>query len=150
MANEQERKWVVDDLPDDLEDGKRMRQVYLAVTETKEIRVRIWTEGSFTYYEMGMKKGKGENREEYHTFLYPSQFEDLEEAIEGEVTKTRYEIPHGDLLMELDVYEDTTLPCGGKAVVEIEDCLADFDEPEWFGKEVTEDERYKNKWLAVS
>ncbi|MCA1690626.1 MAG: adenylate cyclase, partial [Actinobacteria bacterium] len=67
------------------------------------------------------------------------------------VSKTRHLIPgDGGLTIELDVY---TGALEGLVVVEVEfESEAqsdDFEAPEWFGPEITDDLRYANRALAV-
>ncbi len=66
------------------------------------------------------------------------------------IQKRRYRIPAGDLTIELDVYHGRL---AGLQVAEVEfdspDAAATFVAPEWFGREVTDDPRYKNRRLAV-
>jgi adenylate cyclase len=66
------------------------------------------------------------------------------------VEKTRYEIPYGAHLIELDVYSGAL---EGLVVAEVEfgseEESARFDPPDWFGSEVTDDVRYSNRSLAV-
>ena len=64
--------------------------------------------------------------------------------------KTRYEIPAGDgLTIELDVYGGSL---AGLLVAEVEfdseDAADAFYGPGWFGREVTDDSRYRNQRLA--
>jgi len=147
MPTEQERKWLVPDLPDTLEDGNSIYQAYLIVTEDREVRVRRKQKpDGATERTLAIKKGKGEDRGEYDTELDLHQFLDLEEAKEGHVEKTRYEIQSGEHLIEVDVYKGKL---EGLATAEVEDPNR-FEPPEWFGREVTHNEDYKNKWLSIN
>lgn len=146
MSEEIERKWIVPD-PPEMEAGDDIYQSYVVVTESKEVRIRKRQKpNGATDRTLVIKKGKGENRGEYDTSIDLHQFFDLEEASEGSVEKTRYEIESGDHVIELDVYRGEL---EGLAVAEVEDPEG-FEPPEWFGREVTEDERYKNKNLATN
>jgi len=67
------------------------------------------------------------------------------------VSKTRYFIPlENSLTAELDIYDGTL---SGLFTVEVEfESLEDavsFTPPEWFGKDVSEDNRYKNSSLYI-
>jgi CYTH domain-containing protein len=59
-------------------------------------------------------------------------------------------LPHDELEIELDVFEGEL---EGLVVAEVEfdsDAAADsFEPPEWFGDEVTGDDRYLNETLAI-
>src|SRR3989338_5200701 len=63
--------------------------------------------------------------------------------------KMRYKIPHNDLALELDVYEgrlDILVAVNVKFVSE--EALHQFVPLDWFGREVTADENYKDIRLA--
>ncbi len=64
--------------------------------------------------------------------------------------KRRHLIPHGELEIELDVYEGDL---DGLVVAEIEFASEEearaFEPPGWIGEEVTGDERYLNETLAT-
>jgi CYTH domain-containing protein len=66
------------------------------------------------------------------------------------VSKIRYTLPLGNHIAELDRFEGDL---AGLVLVEVEfasvDASRQFSPPEWFGVDVTEDGRYKNKALAV-
>lgn len=147
MNQEQERKWLVDSLPEDLGKGDFIQQAHIVVTENKDVRLRKRQKpnGEATR-TLTIKKGIGESREEYDTEITLQQYWDLEDAGEGTtIEKPRHEMQIGDHTAEIDVYQGDL---GGLAVVEVENPDG-FEPPEWFGAEVTEDERFKNKWLAV-
>jgi CYTH domain-containing protein len=147
MNQEQERKWLVDSLPEDLGKGDFIQQAHIVVTEERDVRLRARkTSGGESKRTLTIKKGTGESREEYDTEITLQQYWDLDSGVEGtEIEKRRHEMEIGDHTAEIDVYQGDL---EGLAVVEVEDPDG-FEPPEWFGAEVTEDERYKNKWLAV-
>ena len=64
--------------------------------------------------------------------------------------KRRHVIPHGDLQIEVDVYEGDL---EGLVVAEIEFASEEeargFEPPDWIGEEVTGDVRYLNETLAT-
>ena len=75
----------------------------------------------------------------------------IEYKIGRTIVKCRYRIPIGKYVAEVDKYlEDLE----GLLVVEVEfNSLEDannFEVPNWFGKEITEDLRYKNDNLAIA
>ncbi len=147
MNQEQERKWLVGSLPEDLGEGDFIQQAHVVVTENKDVRLRKRQKpnGEVTR-TLTIKKGTGESREEYDTEITPQQYWNLDSGVEGtEIEKRRHEIQIGNHTAEIDVYQGAL---EGLAVVEVEDPDG-FEVPDWFGAEVTEDERYKNKWLAV-
>lgn len=80
------------------------------------------------------------------------QFNALWNATEGKrIEKTRYEIPHEDGVIELDVYHGGL---DGLVTAEMEfdseEKSDKFSPPEWFGEEVTGDKKYKNQQLAMN
>lgn len=147
MSKEQERKWIVESLPE-LPAGDFIQQAHLVVSNNRDVRIRMrrGPDGRTTR-TLTIKKGTGETREEYDTGIDLHQYMDLADGTEGTVIeKTRHEIEIGDHTAEIDVYEGEL---EGLVVAEVENPDG-FEPPEWFGKEVTEDERYKNKNLATN
>jgi len=91
-------------------------------------------------------------RQEAEFMMSPQSFQRLWPLTQGRrLQKVRYDIEHADLVWEVDVYQKKM---AGLKVVEIEfaseEEAAAFVVPVWFGREVTRDERYKNKNLALS
>ncbi|MFA9454855.1 MAG: CYTH domain-containing protein [Candidatus Aminicenantaceae bacterium] len=144
-----ERKFLILSLPDGLEShpASEIRQGYLAVAEDREVRLRA-RNGRFF---LTVKQGRGLSREEAEVELEEPQFEKLWPLTHGRrVEKTRYELVQGDVTIELDVFQGTL---SSLCLAEVEfssnqEALA-FRPPDWFGEEVTENERFKNKSLAL-
>ena len=105
MAREIERKFVLEGVPDWLgeHEGEAIEQGYLAIVEgVREVRLRRREDQRI----LTVKLGSGEDREEVEVDLSDEQFEGLWALTEGlRLEKTRYEVPHGDLTIEVDVYE---------------------------------------------
>jgi CYTH domain-containing protein len=89
-------------------------------------------------------------RAELEIEISDQQFQALWKLVEGRhVTKRRFYLPLGTLTAEVDIY-------GGEldglitAEVEFEsmDAGEGFEPPEWFGAEVTDDDRFANQSLA--
>jgi adenylate cyclase len=150
MSVEIERKYLVRRLPDDLDkrDGAAIRQGYVIVSEDDvELRLRHKQE---KYYQT-IKMGAGLARTEIEIELNRDQFEQMWPHTESRrVDKTRYNISLGDLTAELDVFEGGL---SGLTLVEVEfasiKASKAFTPPKWFGPDITEDKRYKNKYLAT-
>lgn len=150
MSTEIERKFLVVRLPDSLDSYTHtpIRQGYLIVTEGgTELRIRQKGERFF----QTIKSGGGLSRTEIEISLSEDQFEALWPHTEGRrVSKIRYQIPVGGHTAELDRFEGELADL---LLVEVEfPSEADsrqFDPPDWFGVEVTDDGRYKNKSLAA-
>lgn len=147
MNQEQERKWLVDVSDVDLPLGHYIKQAHVVVTKNRDVRVRSrkgphgrkeWT--------LTVKKGTGETRTEIDSQIGLQTFSQMKEGKEGSlIKKRRHEMEIGDHTAEIDVYQGDL---EGLAVAEVEDPEG-FEAPDWFGAEVTEDERFKNKWLAT-
>jgi adenylate cyclase len=122
-------------------------QGYLAIGPTSEVRVRkIGQQGFLT-----VKRGSGRSRFEEEVEITDEQLEKLWPATKGQrIRKRRYEVSLDRLTAEMDVYEGEL---EGLITVEVEfDSVAEserFDPPEWFGDEVTDDERYSNQALSA-
>lgn len=146
-----ERKFVVDDLPADLDrhPSAEIVQGYLAIEDDgTEVRVRRRGDDAF----LTVKRGRGLARDEAEIAIERAAFERLWSLTEGRrVEKRRHVLPGGDgLTIELDVYGGAL---EGLAVAEIEfadeGAAAAFSPPPWIGREVTDDGRFKNQRLAV-
>lgn len=145
---EVERKFLVEEstgVPEAV--GLEILQGYLAVGGGAEVRLRSKAGRCF----LTVKRGSGLQRSEYEVGLDTAQFESLWPATAGRrVVKTRFEIPVGKLTAELDRYHGElegllTVEVEFGSVAEAED----FDPPSWFGRDVTDDERFKNNRLAL-
>ncbi len=150
MTNEIERKFLVKEMPEGLDSfpASEISQGYLAVTDDgTEIRIR--RKGT-KYYETA-KSGRGLSRKEAEVEIGEKAFRSLWPLTGGKrIGKTRYEIPYGGLVIELDVYSGSL---DGLVVAEVEfaseEDSARFTLPDWFGREVTDDKRYANKSLSL-
>jgi CYTH domain-containing protein len=150
MADEIERKFLLDELPDRLQSCSvvRIDQGYLAIAAETEVRLRKADNQRL----LTVKRGAGEVREEVEVALDPEQFDALWPLTEPRrLEKSRYLVPLDDgHSAEVDIYRGDL---EGLAVVEVEfDSEAqsrDFRGPAWLGEEVTGDGRYANQRLAL-
>jgi adenylate cyclase len=145
-----ERKFLVRELPADLEQSRstRIEQGYIAIADDgTEVRVRR-RDGAAV---LTVKSGGGRSRLEEEIAIDAERFTRLWPLTEGRrLEKTRHLIPTATgLTIELDVYSGVL---AGLIVAEVEfgseDQADAFEPPEWFGAEVTEDARFKNQKLA--
>lgn len=150
MGTEIERKFILRAVPEWVSEteGSAIRQGYLAAGAGAEVRVRL-RDGS---PRLTVKRGEGLARDETEIDLADAQFAALWPLTEGQrIEKTRYRHPLGDLTLEVDVYEG---PHAGLVVAEIEFAsIAEsrsFEPPDWLGREVTGDERWTNRSLALA
>jgi CYTH domain-containing protein len=143
---ERERRYLVAEAPDELPEPLRIEQGYLT-TGRVTVRVRRVEDR----HVLTIKTGAGRNRTEIERDLDHDEFEALwSEATELRIVKRRHLVPLADgLTAELDLFDGDL---AGRRLVEVEfddDSAADaFVPPAWFGREVTEDNRYTNSSLA--
>lgn len=141
-----ERKFLVKVIPENLSQYPSIEilQGYLEINKDGS-EVRIRQEGN-KYFRV-KKTGKGKTRQETPPEeLTKEEFDGLWPKTEGKrLRKTRYQVES----MEVDIYQKNL---SGLIIAEKE-----FDSEEescqfiplsWLGKEVTDDERYKNQSLA--
>ena len=145
---EVERKFLLSEPPDLAgTDSDEIEQGYLAVGADGEVRLRRKGEKLL----LTAKRGSGVSRDEAEVEIEPEAFERLWPLTEGRrLHKRRHLLPHGDLTIELDVYEGDL---EGLLVAEIEfsseDEASRFEPPAWLSEDVTGDERYLNETLAT-
>jgi adenylate cyclase len=145
-----ERKFLVEELPDGLDSypHREIEQGYLAITDDVEVRVRRYGDLAF----LTIKSAGGESRIEEEIEIDQRRFDALWPLTEGRrIEKRRYRLPGGEgLTIELDVYRGRL---EGLITAEVEfGSLADaaaFTPPDWLGRELTDEPRYKNKRLAT-
>lgn len=144
-----ERKFLVRQMPADLKryPSAEISQGYL-VSRDDGVQVRL--RKSDERHSLTYKRGLGNVREEREVELTAEQFAVLWPATEGKrLVKTRYQIPFGEFIVEIDVYHEKH---EGLVVAEVEfdeeDAAKDFQQPDWLGDDVTGDPRYSNQLLA--
>jgi adenylate cyclase len=140
-----ERKFKVEVVPNGLlGPGSAIRQGYLSV-EPVEIRIRA-QDGA---RELTVKSLGGLSRVEVGLPLTAGQFDELWPLVIAFVEKARHRVGLGEAVAEVDVYGGKL---AGLVVAEVEFASREealgFAPPDWFGEEVTEDERFRNAALA--
>lgn len=148
MTDEVERKFRVDDVPQSLGEGTRLRQAYLAVDGEVEVRVR--DQGGT--HVLTIKGGRGVQRTEVEVGISAADFDELWAlAPDRRIEKTRHRVDVDDHVAEVDVYSGSL---EGLVVVEVEFAsrreAEAFVPPPWFGEELTGDSRWSNAALATS
>ena len=124
-----------------------IEQGYLAVADDgTEVRIRRRDDQA----TLTVKGSGGRSRVEEELEIAGERFERLWPLTAGRrIEKRRYEIPDDGATIELDVYGGDL---HGLVVAEVEfDSEEDadaFSAPEWLGREITDDARYKNQSLA--
>lgn len=148
MATEIERKFLVrdDSWRDDADKGTLYRQGYLSSGGTCSVRVRV--AGTRAYLNI-KSATPGISRAE---FDYEIPIADAEAMLNDlclrpPIEKTRYFVEHQGHAWEIDVFAAEN---AGLALAEIELKHEEehFERPHWIGKEVSDDERYYNAYLA--
>ncbi len=142
-----ERKFLVKELPEGLENCKKLliKQGYISTNPTIRLRQQN-DEYILTVKGSGIMK-----KVEYELPLEKEQFENLWKKIEGNIIiKTRYRIPlENNYIAELDIYDDFLK---GFMNIEVEFSSTKeailFEPPTWFGQEVTQNKEYSNASLA--
>jgi CYTH domain-containing protein len=144
-----ERKFLVRKLPEDLPSypHTEISQGYL-VSLDDGMQVRLRKNGD--RYSLTYKRGVGNVREDREIELTRDQVGALWPATEGKrLVKTRYEVPFGKRVVEIDMYHGKH---EGLIVAEVEfdgeDAAKNFQPPDWLGDDVTGDPRYSNQLLA--
>ena len=150
MPQEIERKFLVEELPSNLENyqSEKISQGYIVITDAIEVRIRR----KGTRFYQTIKSSGDLIRDEIEIEINENQFNKLWPLTEGKrIEKIRYKIEYKKNLIEFDVY------CGsldGLLTAEVEfksEVVSNnFQPPNWFGIEVTSDQRYKNKNLSLS
>ena len=142
-----ERKFLVKELPENLEsyEQKRISQGYMCTNPVVRIR-RSNDEYFLTYKSKGLMA-----REEYEMPLSAEAFEHMLPKIDGIlIDKIRYLIPLDEIhTAELDVFQGILAPLRLVEVEfeSIEDANA-FVPPAWFGDDVTNSGEYHNSNLS--
>ena len=146
MATEIERKFLIHHPPfDQWGEGVEIKQGYLARGEQATARVRVaGDQGWLTI------KGKttGISRPEFDYRIPVAEAYELLALCEGGIIeKRRWQIPHGDHVWEVDVFEGDNR---GLMIAEIElnDEQESFERPAWIVEEVSDDPRYFNGYLS--
>lgn len=158
MGMEIERKYLLTDFPTkQVESGeirllstKRIYQTYLAFSDDQEIRVRelVDREGNSTFTHT-FKSGHGLVREEIEYAISEEVYRQLL-AKTGLVPleKIRTKVEHESLVYEIDEYKQIELTV---VEVEFDDEVAarNFKSPTWFGRELGQEEEFRNKSLWI-
>jgi CYTH domain-containing protein len=144
-----ERKFLVDALPPGEHRRRAIEQGYVAIdADGAEVRVRRADDTT----TLTVKSAPGLVRVEEELPIDERRFESLWALTERRrVIKTRYLVPLADgLTAEVDEYHEAL---AGLLTAEIEfpsvEASEAFTPPDWLGREVTGDERYANRTLAL-
>lgn len=152
-----ERRFLVKEVPKDLKSYPhvKMEQGYVVQNgDEMDFRLRKESGKYFLTVKTSTKDPRVRNEPELDD-LTKEEFDELWTHTEGKrIKKVRYYIP-ADRTCKNDVYEldEFKKQLKGLYIVEaefdsLEDCT-NFSPPDWFGKEVTNDPKYRSKQLAI-
>ncbi len=125
----------------------KITQGYLNTDKNRTVRVRIKGNKGFITVK-GISSANGLSRFEWEKEILVDDAKALLMLCEDFVIdKTRYLIPFGSVVFEVDVFEGAN---EGLVIAEVELETTDqqFDKPEWLGEELTGDERFYNAYLS--
>ncbi|MBZ2189956.1 CYTH domain-containing protein [Alcanivorax sp. JB21] len=125
--------------------GLALHQGYLSHTPETTVRVRIQGEQAWLTVK---GRNDGARRAEFEYAVPVADARDmLALCPAGRIEKTRYRLPAGEHVWEVDVFHGDN---EGLIVAEIELRHEDdaFERPPWLGQEVTGDPRYYNSQLS--
>ena len=147
---EVERKFLVnsDEFKAETKVKLHIKQGFLSTDPERTVRVRL-QDGSGRITVKGISDEAGISRFEWEHDITEHEAGQLLQLCRGTIiTKTRYQIPYGKHVFEVDVFEG---PNTGLIVAEVElqDPDEPFEKPTWLGKEVTGDPRYYNAQLSI-
>lgn len=128
-------------------EGQPIYQGYICRNPQRTVRIRTYGKEGF----LTIKTGRiGISR---HEFEYSIPFEHAQQllncvCIHPLIEKKRFRIPWRDFTIEVDEFNGENL---GLIVAEVElpDVSTVLEIPDWFGKEVSHDVRYRNSRLTV-
>lgn len=142
-----ERKYLLEKLPFDLSPYEKLEIEQGYISNDPTIRLRKSNED----YILTVKGNGMLSREEFELSLTKEQFKNLWKKVENNtICKTRYLIPIGnELIAELDIYHRQLQSL---MTIEVEfmsiNHAEQFIAPDWFGRDVTYEQTYKNGHLA--
>jgi len=144
-----ERKFLVNSL-DFIAEATRSQKIaqgYLNSAPERTVRIRIKDNKGFITI-----KGKGDEtgttRFEWEKEIDLHEAQALLNLCEiGVIDKTRYLIPKGNHMFEVDIFEGENKGLV-MAEIELSDAHEIFEKPNWLADEVTNDERYYNAYLS--
>ena len=146
-----ERKYLVKKIPNNLSSYKSnyIRQGYISPSPSP-LRIRQKGDKFELTKKLPIKDGDFNSAEEINIYLTEYEFGKLWPLVEKSLEKMRYDIPiNGGLTAELDVFKGGL---EGLVLVEVEfvseEQMQQFQPPEWFGKDVTQESYSANVFLA--
>ena len=146
MAQEIERKFLVKGDFKRCCKADRITQGYLSSVPERTVRVRVKGEKGYITIK-GIGSESGASRYEWEKEIPVAEVKELLKICEpGVIDKTRYEVPMGNFVFEVDEFygENQGLIV---AEIELKSESDKFEKPQWLGQEVTGDVKYYNSML---
>ena len=148
MGLETERKFLVKgDFSGEVTGRTEILQAYLVADNRRTVRLRISGEEAYLTIKGRAPEGSISRGEWEYRIPGQDALEMLPLCMPGRIYKTRYIVPSGDHIFEVDVFHDKN---EGLIIAEIELKSEDetFIRPSWLGKEVTGNPAYYNANLV--
>lgn len=149
-----EKKFLIKEMPNlNGAPYKIIKQGYLNTKSNPTLRIRQIDNDYFLTYKYSEKENKNINVcTEYELPITSEAFEHLLSKIDGTlIEKKRYNVPLNNLIAEVDMFMGKL---EGLIMVEVEFSsekeASNFIKPYWFGKDVTNDKKYRNSYLATN
>jgi adenylate cyclase len=125
----------------------KIAQGYLSSVPERTVRIRIKNDTGYITIK-GKSSVSGLSRLEWEKEISLEDAQLLLSLCEkGVVEKIRYEVPVGNHIYEVDVFEGENKGLI-MAEIELQAETEEFSLPNWLGKEVTNDTRYYNSYLS--
>lgn len=154
MNLEIERKFLIKDVPYNIGEISftDLFQGYV-IAGDEELRIRAICKNDEKKYFLTSKTNGNLLRKEKECEISWESFFILTDFCKNRsIQKKRGSFHYKNNIIEIDIYRSKEL--NGLKVAEVEfdseQDASNFDPPDWFGEEVTNDERYKNKYLALN
>ncbi|MGC9150259.1 MAG: CYTH domain-containing protein [Microbacter sp.] len=147
MPFEIERKFlIIADYKPYVVGSKKIRQGYLCTDPNRTVRIRMQDDQAFLTVK-GKPSQSGISKFEWETTIPFDDASTLLQLCDVVIEKTRYLVPQGDLMFEIDEFHGVN---EGLVIAEIELPAEEtpFEHPHWLGREVTGDVRFYNAYLA--
>lgn len=118
-------------------------QTYLSIDENKSIRLRVADDTAYITVKGSARKDSLARSEWDIQLPVPDVLEMMKLCLPGKIVKTRYLVPYGSHIFEVDVFHDRN---EGLIIAELELQYEEeqFEKPEWLGEEVTGRPEYYN------
>ena len=146
-----EKTFLVKNIPQNLDSLKfyKIKQGYIS-SGPSPLRIRQKGDKYELTKKLFLKENDFSQAEEINIYLTEYEFNKLWPLVEKSLEKTRYIVPLQDnLFAELDIYSGKL---DGFMVVEVEfeneEKMNSFVSPDWFGKDITQEDFAANVFLA--